>query len=145
MNYKDFFEQLMENFKVPETLEEAIAYINKDPSMQSLVEEMAFRQVVVNILVAANIITEKDFNDSVAHFKKLFTKSFAQELLDKIDDFNEKFPPEKTDDEEEDEWDNEGRTCAECGREIESGGVDIYTDDEGHTLCESCFDALNAA
>ena len=43
------------------------------------------------------------------------------------------------------EWDNEGRTCAECGREIESGGVDIYTDDEGHTLCESCFDALNAA
>ena len=43
------------------------------------------------------------------------------------------------------EWDNEGRTCAECGREIESGGVDIYTDDEGHTLCESCFDALSAA
>lgn len=109
MNYKDFFEQLMENFKVPETLEEAIAYINKDPSMQSLVEEMAFRQVVVNILVAANIITEKDFNESVAHFKKLFTKSFAQELLDKIDDFNEKFPPEKTDDDEEDEWDDEGR------------------------------------
>ena len=107
INYKDFFEQLMDSFKVPETLEEAIAYINKDPSMQTLVEEMAFRQVVVNILVAANIITEKDFNDSVAHFKKLFTQSFAQELLDKINDFNEKFPPDDKEETEDDNWDDE--------------------------------------
>lgn len=109
MKYKDLFEELLENFKVPETLEEAIAYINKDPSLQTLVEEMAFRQVVVNILVAANIITEKDFNDSVAHFKKLFTKSFAQELLDKIDDFNEKFPPDDKKETDDDEWDDDGR------------------------------------
>lgn len=109
MKYKDLFEELLDNFKVPETLEEAIAYINKDPSMQTMIEEMAFRQVVINILVAANIITEKDFNDSVAHFKKLFTKGFAQELLDKIDEFNAKFPSEKFDGEEtaDDEWDDE--------------------------------------
>ena len=43
------------------------------------------------------------------------------------------------------EWANEGRTCAECGREIESGGTDCYLDDEGNTLCESCFDALSVA
>jgi len=109
MKYKDLFEELLENFKVPETLDEAIAYINKDPSMQSMIEEMAFRQVVINILVAANIITEKDFNESVAHFKKLFTKGFAEELLSKIDEFNAKFSPEKFDDEEtdDDSWDDE--------------------------------------
>ena len=107
MKYKEFFEQLMDNFKVPETLEEAIAYINNDPSTQSLVEEMAFRQVIINVLVAANIITEKDFNDSVAHFKKLFTKGFAEELISKIDEFNAKFPSENFDDEEstDDDWD----------------------------------------
>lgn len=102
MNWKDLFEELADAFKVPETLDEAIEYINKDPSMQTLVEEMAFRQVVVNILVAANIITEKDFNDSIAHFKKLFTRSFAEELLSKIDQFNKEHGDELDDD--DDEW-----------------------------------------
>lgn len=109
MNWKDLFEELMDSFKVPETLDEAIAYINNDPSMQTMIEEMAFRQVIINILVAANIITEKDFNESVAHFKKLFTKGFAEELLSKIDEFNAKFPSEKFDDKEteDDDWDDE--------------------------------------
>lgn len=88
MKLEELIDQMMDAFKVPETLEEAIAYLNNDQSMQALVEEMAFRQVVVNTLVAAHIITEEDFNDSVKHFKKLFTKSLAEELLDKIDDFN---------------------------------------------------------
>lgn len=108
MKWEELFEQLLENFKVPETLEEAIAYINKDPSMQTLVEEMAFRQVVINILVAANIITEKDFNESVKHFKNLFTKTFAEELLSKIDEFNAQYPQDKElDNQDEEDWGDE--------------------------------------
>ena len=49
-----------------------------------VVEEMAFRQVIINILVAANIVSEKDFNESVSHFKALFLDMFADELLEKI-------------------------------------------------------------
>ena len=61
-----------------------IAYIQKDPSCLAFVEEMAFRQVIINILVAANIVSEKDFNESVSHFKALFLDMFADELLEKI-------------------------------------------------------------
>jgi len=105
MKWEEFFDQLIDTFKVPETLEEAIDYINKEPTMQSLVEEMAFRQVVVNVLVAANIISEKDFNASVVHFKNLFTKSFAEELLSKVHDFNEKFDQkDKEEVEDADDW-----------------------------------------
>lgn len=100
MNWKDLLDELADTFKVPETKEEAIAWINKDPNSQTLIEEMAFRQVVVNILVAAKIISEKDFNDSVAHFKKLFTEKFAEEMLNKINDFNSRF---ETDEELEDD------------------------------------------
>ncbi len=84
MKLDEIFNELTEMFKVPETKEEAIAYIKKDPSCLALVEEMSFRQVVINILVAANIISEKDFNASVAHFKDLFIDKFADELLEKI-------------------------------------------------------------
>lgn len=91
MNWKDLLDELSDAFKVPETKEEAIAWINRDANSQTLIEEMAFRQVIVNILVAANIISEKDFNDSIAHFKKLFTERFAEEILSKIKDFNSEY------------------------------------------------------
>jgi len=97
--------ELSDAFKVPETKEEAIDWVNNDPSSQTLIEEMAFRQVVVNILVAANIISEKDFNDSVAHFKKLFTDKFAEEMLSRISEFREKY--DGADDESGDEWDDQ--------------------------------------
>jgi len=114
MKFKDLLDDLADAFKVPETKEEAIAWINKDANSQTLIEEMAFRQVVVNILVAAGIITENDFNASVAHFKKLFTEKFAEEMLAKIDDFNQKynnnFENEELDSEHdyEDEFDDWG-------------------------------------
>ena len=76
--------KLAEAIKLPETKEEAIDYIKKEPSCLAFVEDMAFRQVVINILVAANIISEEDFNDSVSHFKALFLDKFADELLEKI-------------------------------------------------------------
>ena len=84
MKLDEILNELAEAIKLPETKEEAIAYIKKDPSCLAFVEDMAFRQVVINILVAANIISEKDFNDSVSHFKALFLDKFADELLEKI-------------------------------------------------------------
>ena len=84
MKLDEILNELAEAIKLPETKEEAIAYIQKDHSCLAFVEEMAFRQVVINILVAANIISEKDFNESVSHFKALFLDKFADELLEKI-------------------------------------------------------------
>ena len=84
MKLDEILNELAEAIKLPETKEEAIAYIQKDPSCLAFIEDMAFRQVVINILVAANIISEKDFNESVSHFKALFLDKFADELLEKI-------------------------------------------------------------
>lgn len=84
MKLDEILDELAEAIKLPETKEEAIAYIQKDHSCLAFVEEMAFRQVVINILVAANIVSEKDFNESVSHFKALFLDKFADELLEKI-------------------------------------------------------------
>ena len=84
MKLDEILDELAEAIKLPETKEEAIAYIKKDPSCLTFVEEMAFRQVIINILVAANIVSEEDFNDSVSHFKALFLDKFADELLERI-------------------------------------------------------------
>ena len=84
MKLDEILNELAEAIKLPETKEEAIAYIKKDHSCLAFVEDMAFRQVVINILVAANIVSEEDFNDSVSHFKALFLDKFADELLEKI-------------------------------------------------------------
>ena len=84
MKLDEILNELAEAIKLPETKEEAIDYIKKEPSCLAFVEEMAFRQVIINILVAANIISEEDFNDSVSHFKALFLDKFADELLEKI-------------------------------------------------------------
>ena len=84
MKLDEILNELAEAIKLPETKEEAIDYIKKEPSCLAFVEEMAFRQVVINILVAANIVSEEDFNDSVAHFKSLFLDKFADELLERI-------------------------------------------------------------
>ena len=84
MKLDEILNELAEAIKLPETKEEAIAYIKKEPNCLAFVEDMAFRQVVINILVAANIISEEDFNESVSHFKALFLDKFADELLEKI-------------------------------------------------------------
>ena len=81
MTFDELFKALLETFKAPETLEEAIDYVKKDPGCQLTIEELAFKQVVVNILVAAGIVSEKDFNDSVRHFKESLTRGFAEKLL----------------------------------------------------------------
>ena len=75
---------------------------------------MAFRQVVINVLVAANIISEKDFNDSVTHFKSLFLDKFADELLEKINaakaDLKYDDDQDHADDEDDfDDWLDDGK------------------------------------
>ena len=84
MKLDEILNELAEAIKLSETKEEAIDYIKKEPRCLAFVEDMAFRQVIINILVAANIISEKDFNESVSHFKALFLDKFADELLEKI-------------------------------------------------------------
>ena len=109
MKLDEILNKLAEAIKLPETKEEAIAYIKKEPSCLAFVEDMAFRQVIINVLVAANIISEKDFNDSVSHFKALFLDKFADELLEKIKaaepDLKYNNDQDYTDDEDDfDDW-----------------------------------------
>ena len=109
MKLDEILNELAEAIKLPETKEEAIAYIKKEPSCLAFVEDMAFRQVIINVLVAANIISEKDFNDSVSHFKALFLDKFADELLEKIKaaepDLKYNNDQDYTDDEDDfDDW-----------------------------------------
>ena len=114
MKLDEILNELAEAIKLPETKEEAIAYIKKDHSCLAFVEDMAFRQVVINILVAANIVSEKDFNDSVSHFKDLFLDKFADELLEKIKaaktDLKYSDDQDCTDDEDDfDDWLDDGK------------------------------------
>ena len=74
----------MEALKTPETLEETIEYLKKDPVCQTTIEDLAFKQVVLNILIAAGIVTENDFNASVSHFKEVLTESFAENILKRV-------------------------------------------------------------
>ena len=60
MKFEDLFDQLADAFKAPETLEDAIEYIKKDPTCQVTIEDLAFKQVVINILVAAGIVEPVD-------------------------------------------------------------------------------------
>ena len=114
MKLDEILNELVEAIKLPETKEEAIAYIKKDPSCLAFVEDMAFRQVIINILVAANIVSEEDFNDSVSHFKALFLDKFADELLEKINaakaDLKYNDDQDHADDEDDfDDWLDDGK------------------------------------
>ena len=116
MKLDEILNELAEAIKLPETKEEAIAYIQKDHSCLAFVEEMAFRQVVINILVAANIVSEKDFNESVSHFKALFLDMFADELLEKIKaakaDLEYNDDQDYADDEDDfDDWLDNSKKC----------------------------------
>ena len=116
MKLDEILNELAEAIKLPETKEEAIAYIQKDPSCLAFVEDMAFRQVIINILVAANIVSEEDFNDSVTHFKSLFLDKFADELLEKIKaaKADSKYNDDRDYDDDEgdfDDWFDDDKKC----------------------------------
>ena len=78
MKLDEILNELAEAIKLPETKEEAIAYIQKDPSCLAFIEDMAFRQVIINVLVAANIISGLGCQFLKRHQKCLFS---SQQLL----------------------------------------------------------------
>lgn len=76
------FEDLLNGFlKTPKTHDEAKEYIKKFSNVKAGVEEMAFRQVIINTLILSGLITENDFNASVKHFEEKLYDEFADELL----------------------------------------------------------------
>ena len=72
--------------KMPKTHEEAVNYIKKFPTMKASIEDMAFKQTVINILILAGLVTENDLNASVKHFEDQLYDQFANELLDMVDE-----------------------------------------------------------
>lgn len=81
------FEDLLNGFlKMPKTHEEAKEYIKKFPNMKASVEDMAFRQVIINTLILSGLITENDLNASLKHFEDELYNEFADELLKMVDE-----------------------------------------------------------
>ena len=107
------FEDLLNGFlKTPKTHDEAKEYIKKFPSVKAGIEEMAFRQVIINTLILSGLITENDFNASVKHFEEKLYDEFADELLnmaDELEKAKDEEPEEAglPDDEEEEDWLND--------------------------------------
>lgn len=104
------FEDLLNGFlKMPKTHDEAKEYIKKFPSMKASVEEMAFRQVIINTLILSGLITENDFNASIKHFEEELYDEFADELLNMVDELEKAKEAELEkvdlpDDDDEEDW-----------------------------------------
>jgi len=76
------FDKLLEDFlRLPQTLEEAIEYVKNNPVMNATIEDLAFKQTVINVLILAGLVSENDFNASVEHFKNQLYEDFGKELL----------------------------------------------------------------
>lgn len=106
------FEDLLNGFlKMPKTHEEAKEYIKKFPNMKASVEDMAFRQVIINTLILSGLITENDLNASLKHFEDQLYDEFADELLKMVDELEnaKDIGPEEVDfpDDDEDDWPND--------------------------------------
>lgn len=81
------FDDLLNGFlQMPKTHDEAKEYIQKFPSMKASIEDMAFRQVVINTLILAGLVTENDLNASIKHFEDQLYDEFADELLKMVEE-----------------------------------------------------------
>ena len=97
------FEKLLEEFlKLPKDLNEAIAFVKRNPIMNSTIEELAFKQTVINVLIAAGLVSENDFNASVEYFKNKLYEDFGKELLREAQELE--LQESEEDEEESDEW-----------------------------------------
>ena len=108
------FEDLLNGFlKMPKTKEEAKAYIKKFPSMRASVEDMAFRQTVINVLILSGAVTENDLNASIKHFEDQLYEEFATELLNMVDELEKAADKAEIDEEqvEEDDWEDDKHHC----------------------------------
>lgn len=102
------FDKLLEEFlRLPKTLDEAIEYVKKNPVMNSTIEDMAFKQTVINVLILAGLVSENDFNASVEHFKNHLYEEFGKELLRESIEFEEKEKQLQEENDEDTDWDDE--------------------------------------
>ena len=105
---------LEEFLKLPATLEEAIAYIKKNPMLSNTIEDMAFKQTIVNVLILAGIVTENDFNASVNHFKEQLYEDFGRELLKEADQVRAEEEADELENDDWDDWSNSGHNIPQA-------------------------------
>ena len=108
------FEDLLNGFlKMPKTHEEAKEYIKKFPNMKASVEDMAFRQVIINTLILSGLITENDLNASMKHFEDQLYDEFADELLAMVDELEKAQDKELEEvdlpEDDEDDWEDDSK------------------------------------
>jgi len=85
MNWDDLYKAILEKLKIPQTVDEAIKVLENDEASQVIIEDMAWKQTVLNILIASNTVSEEDFTATITHFKKLFTKQFAEKMIENLE------------------------------------------------------------
>ena len=85
MNWDDLYKAILEKLKIPQTVDEAIKVLENDEASQVIIEDMAWKQTVLNILVASKIVSEEDFTATITHFKNLFTKQFAEKMIENLE------------------------------------------------------------
>lgn len=85
MNWDDLYKAILEKLKIPQTVDEAIKVLENDEASQVIIEDMAWKQTVQNILVVSQLVSEEDFAATITHFKKLFTKQFAEKMIENLE------------------------------------------------------------
>lgn len=92
-------------FKAPMTKENAISLIKGSATAKATVEEMAFRQVVANVLILSGLVSETDFGLSLKHFEEQLYDQLAEELMATIEEYDREKSerPSKSDDSDDSE------------------------------------------
>ena len=90
MNWDEVYKAILEKLKVPQTVDDAIKFLEADDASQAIIEDMAWKQTVLNVLVASKVVSEKDFSMTVDHFIKLFTRQFAEKMIENLKAHQEK-------------------------------------------------------
>ena len=85
MNWDDLYKAILEKLKIPQTVDEAIKVLENDEASQVIIEDMAWKQTVQNILVVSQLVSEEDFAATITHFKNLFTKQFAEKMIENLE------------------------------------------------------------
>ena len=85
MNWDDLYKAILEKLKIPQIVDEAIKVLENDEASQVIIEDMAWKQTVQNILVVSQLVSEEDFAATITHFKKLFTKQFAEKMIENLE------------------------------------------------------------
>lgn len=68
--------------KLPETLEEALDYVNNSELYQANIDDLAFKKVVTNVLITSGLVTDEDFDSSINYFKDQLTRKYAESVLE---------------------------------------------------------------